>query len=350
MADGEILKGQRPDNQTGLVEKYTEQTRERGHADAIVDAGTANVEVTPKDAAASLVRTFVAPTQEQLDEAAITLHENISFQLPDTLVGVTAYYTAANADGSASETGDGSSVGTTGSMSISLSSSSQGSASIAGDVYINIKQNDASDVPAKVFLFYVADTSTRAQVLTKLATLADAVVNDWPRFQPRTATLFLLGQQVDVSARASLSQSASVSGGADASYTKSEGTAISKSIGVSLRVVTIPPTIHGAIVISNAATVTQNVSAAASVQVTRATAGWLTATYWPARTITTSPNPVTATAAATTMSEAFTNTIPTTPGLTEIPVAGLYARIKMEPWKYGFSQVRAEVVDFSYFA
>jgi len=205
-------------------------------------------------------------------------------------------------------------------------------------------------VPAKVFLFYVADTSTRAQVLTKLATLADAVVNDWPRFQPRTATLFLLGQQVDVSARASLSQSASVSGGADASYTKSEGTAISKSIGVSLRVVTIPPTIHGAIVISNAATVTQNVSAAASVQVTRATAGWLTATYWPARTITTSPNPVTATAAATTMSEAFTNTIPTTPGLTEIPVAGLYARIKMEPWKYGFSQVRAEVVDFSYFA
>jgi len=349
MADGELLKGQRPDNQTGIVEKYTEQTQERIHADAIVDAGTANVEVTPKDAAASLVRTFVPPTQEELDAAAITLHDTITFQLPDTLLGVTAYYTAANADGSASETGDGSSVGTTGSMSISLSSSSQGSASIAGDVYINIRQNDATDVPARVFLFYVPDTATRANVLTKLGTLAGATVNDWPRFQPRTSTLFLLGQQVDVSARANLSQSASVSG-SDASYTKSEGTAVSKSVGVSLRVVTIPPTIHDEIIIDNSTTVTQAVEAAATVEVTRTTAGWLTSTYWPARTITTTPDPVTATAAATTLSEDFTDTIPATPGLTEIPVAGLYARIKMEPWKYGFSQVRAEVVDFSYFA
>jgi len=351
MSDGNILYGQQYDEQTDIVLPFTEQVQNctpEGSVEALNDART---EVTPIDANASRVRVFTAPTQEQMDTLAVTLFDNVSFQLPDTLQSVKAYYTAAHGNGTAEETGDGQSTGTTGSLSINLSASSQGSASIAGDVFIKIlpTSNWAVDVPASTYLFYIADTSTRAQILTKVGTLAGATVNEWPKFKPEARTLFLISQQVDLSARASLSQSASITDGGSQSA-QSEGTAVSKSVGVTLRTLTIPPTIHGAITIVNSGGTTEDVTASATVTVTRTGAGWLTSGYWPARSVTTTPDPLEATAAATVLSEAFNASIPATSGLTAIPTSGKYARLQIQPWRLGYFQVRAEVVDFSFFA
>ena len=350
MSNGNILYGQQYDEQTDVALPFTEQIENFENEGGAASLGNARTEILPVDYNASKVRTFTPPTQEQLDEAAVKLYENISFTLPDTLLGVTAYYTQANGvDGSASETGDGASVGATGSLSINLSSSSQGAAAISPEVFINIRPNVAVDVPCTVHLFYIADTSTRAQILSKLSSLAGATVLDWPQFKPKATTLFLLSQQVELSARANLGQTATVTD-TTSSYAKSEGTSVSKSLGVTMRVVTIPPTIHGSLTITNSATVTKTVNAGASVQVTRSGAGWLDGTYWPERTVTTSPNPATATAAATVLSEAFNSTIPTTGGTTDVPNSGLYARLQTQPWKFGFMQVRAEVVNFNIFS
>jgi hypothetical protein len=350
-SDGEILKGQEYDPQTDLILGFTQQVQNFERGEEAAGVGEARTEVTPIDASASQVRTFDALTQGDVDELALTLFDNVSFSLPDTLVSVTGYYTTAAADADATETGNGHSTGTTGSLSLSLSSSSQGSAAIAGEVYYKIlpTSNWAVDVPATVYLFYMADTSTRAQIMTKLAALVGGAVNAWPVFKPEPVTLFVLSQQVDLSARATASQSASVSSGGTQRM-QSEGTSVSKSLGVQLKTITLPPTIHGAITIANSATVQQAVEVTASAAITRSGAGWLDATMWPARTVTTSPSPVEAIAAASVLSSSFNDSIAATAGLTSIPTSGKYARLQVQPWKYGYFQIRAEVIDFSYFA
>lgn len=350
MSDGNILYGQQYDDQVDIAVPFTEQIQNFADGESAEALGNARTEILPVDYNASKVRTFTAPTQAELDDSAVRLFENISFALPDTLVGVTAYYTQANGvDGTASETGNGASVGATGSLSINLSASSQGAAGLVPEVFINILPTTAVDVPCTVYLFYIADTSTRAQILTKLTALAGATVLDWPQFKPKPTTLFLLSQQVELSARANLGQTATVTD-TTSSYAQSEGTAVSKSLGLTMKVITIPPTIHGSLTIANSTTSSKTVNAGASVQVTRTAGGWLNSTYWPARTVTTSPNPATATAAATVLSEAFTDTIPTTGGTVAVPTSGLYCRLQTQPWKFGFMQVRAEVVNFNVFA
>lgn len=332
MADGELLHGQLLERGTGRVTPFTEQQLDKESADALV--GTANTEITPTDAAASLVRTFVPPL-EWFNETVISYPGNTNLDLPDRLTSLAVTYNINGGDGGHIETGTGVSAGTHSSLSLSFPSRAQSSASIVPELLWTIVPTPARNVPCLHYVFYMPGNPTRADLLTALSAIVGATVLDLPAFDPKPLVFLLRGQQVSVSADASAQQHKSISD-SNVTMTYSTGVGGSKEAGVSTRTVTLPPTSHGALSVTGSSYFSSTATATA-----RANIG--AGTNWEAR----DSGLVTKTATAT---GSISPTSITSTAVNSIPTSGLYLTgLAIEPDDYEFVRIHAEVVDFAFF-
>lgn len=177
------------------------------------------------------------------------------------------------------------------------------------------------------------------------------VVASWPKFHVTSAVFTLKGQQTSISQQADSHIQYRWNSAGDVSYaispiggmspTRSDGNSI--EIGVTVRTIQIPPTIHGAITVSSTsdtATVTTTVKANVPAIVGVGSAPSVSA-------ITNEPSSI----SATVTGSLTPTSLSATAGDSAIPTAGLFILdIDGQPFAYGYSGIRVSVVDFSYFA
>jgi len=331
-----LRKGQKFDQQRGIITQFTEQDTNRDYVEASL-LGQANTDITPTDGNSSLVRVTTIPSSAILAfSRAFQTQINLSSNdIPDTLNGFTVVYETSEGQGDATETAEGASVGENASLSIPLQASAQSSAAIIPDLQPDITPNGGEHLPATGYLFYIADGSTRAQILTRLTALAGATVNNWPKFSRSaiTRTFTLKGQRASVQAGANAKQS--VSTGDTQSYIKGTGRSESYEISNIVRSVRIGPVIHAALTITPASQ-TQNIIASAGVIIGGA------GTTWPE--VTSSE-----TAEATLTASVTPSSIPATSPVSSVPSTGLYLydiRSEISEWT-GYTSVYAVVFNFA---
>jgi hypothetical protein len=194
-------------------------------------------------------------------------------------------------------------------------------------VNLNFKDVWGQNIPAEVNIFFLKNPVTKQQILSKLGVL------EWPTFKPKSH--LITGKGVEV--RASVSVAASISiqqpkpsvfGG----YTdRSRQREFSRSITpVSIN---IPPCLHGSININQTRNVSANISATASTAGAGSFGG-----------------------VSSTQSALITDTAYVTANLgstspTSIPSSGRYLiDSNVDFFKYGFSIVRATIINASVFA
>jgi hypothetical protein len=319
----EQLRGQQYDPTDDFIVPYTEQMYGREAAETLLDTSPARTDVAPHDGNANRVRVYTAPAT--LATYSLSYPGTANINLPDVLESVTVTYNASR------DNGDGGSIGTNASLSLSLSSKSQSSVSILPDVQVNIRQVWSSNIPVMHYVFYVTGNVTQAAVLSRLTTLAAASVSAWPVFRPVSHTITAKGQSASVSADAEVQQHSSL--GNTTTLTYGIGTGFSFDLGVTIRSIRIPPTIHGPITIE-----TPSMSDIASAS---ASASWPGGTNWPARSAAIDAQTQTIVGSVTPF-----NLSATSPS--SIPTSGLYLlQTNSDPWKYGYTRVYATVVDFA---
>lgn len=158
---------------------------------------------------------------------------------------------------------------------------------------------------------------------------ARATVNAWPRFSPVAHTFTLVGQRLSLRCDASASWQ---DGGSDSSseHSESGGTGASQEVGLTVRTVRVPPTIHGAITVGGTTSDTQDITASAQAI---ADAGTGTSFISEDGSVAGSITPTTLSATSHT---------------TAIPTTGLYLlHTDADPYKWGYARIHCEVVDFA---
>lgn len=278
------------------------------------------------DATALLAVGFVLPGTTNVD-------------LPPQLLSVTGYMASTQQAGFYSETGAYTLQGQ-GSGGISLHGSATGASAVIPEADYQVKQIWGNDVPCIHYLFYLANPATSAQVLTRLGVLAGTSVLSWPLFAPKPLSIVLVGQRVTGTAQVGASASDSI----HTDYTgaiihagsiRTSGDGVSLEVDTTVKVLRLPPTIHGALTITNASGLSGVVATCAISNGATASSRAVAASAIGA--IVNAANNL-ATIPATFASAGFLNTLPT---------SGLYLhRVQSEPYKYGYVKIHAEVVDF----
>lgn len=335
--DGQLLNGQLYLPEDDLEVPFTEQMRYKDTADAMI--GDAKTEITPQDAASSQVRVYdYEAISDALDAYFVSFPGTVNVDLPDILEAITVTYNKSIENGRYTERGEGFSNGTYINMSLASSGTAEGSASVLPDVQLSYRQIWGRNIPCTHYLFYHAGNITRAQVLTRLSSLAGSTVSEWPVFKPAAHTITLNGQQVQVSSRANVQQRLSQTTGesGNTTFTKAVGAGTSRGGGVTIRTVRIPPMIHKQLTISNPRDQAQCVAYAA--------AGWPEGTNWPK--LISQPPPLLGLVKASVTPTSFPATSPSS-----IPTSGLYLMdTNVNLYKWGYNRVHAIVLDAVNFA
>ena len=419
--DGELFYGQRYDENTDQIVRYTEQVKQQENLTP--NLGTARTDVVPMDGNSSRVRIWEAPS---LSAVYIEYPSTVSFNLPNVLTAIAVVFsTGAGSGSNVRELGEGAWEGDSGGMNLNPTASSTGSASAVPDIQpaITNYSERAQNVPSRNLLFYMSGSSTITSVLAQIKTLltktvsgvaagvvtttaahdltvdqpftfvtvvggsggitagttyyvkttpttttftyaataggatlsghsatsgtAAPTISAWPTFKPEEHTFSLMGQQVSVGANAEASLSyrwstnavsyfMSPAGGSDM-----EGT--NWDVASNIRSVRLPPTIHGAISLTGGTSTTALAYASATAEIP-GVAGVGGAPSFTSITSTTNIAK-NATASVTPTSLVATS------GTTAIPTSGLYLfDIQAQPYKLGYNQVRAILVNFNVFA
>jgi hypothetical protein len=329
MSDGKLLNGQQYDPTEDLVVRFTERMRDI--PGAATQLGNTKTEITPHDQDASVVRVYTDPTG--LDTLVRSSPSFVTLQLPDILESITVEYNENQGAGSYTESGIGSSGGDHQDLDISANNSAQASYSIVPELVISIKQVWAANIRATRYFFYMTGTIDTTTILARLTTIVGSAVNFLPVFRPMQHTLVLKGQSMSVRVEAKAVR------GDYASPTFSRaifqtGRGFSTDGGVTVRSVTIPPTLHSLVSIANnvkegRATAT----ASAIVQINGAVAAVVQTNETPIQRASVTP----------------TSLIATSPA--GIPTSGFYL-VDLDftrELKWGRTAIFAEVVDFSQF-
>lgn len=323
--------GQKYDAPTGIGTTFTEQDMQIFFAVQLL--GDPNVEITPTDRNSSLVRTYTIPSADILAFSQ-KWPETSSIDLPATLDSLTMVYETNSGEGATDETATGASVGTNPNLSLALNGSAQSSAAIIPDLQVVIKPHALSDVPIIKVVFYLAEGDDMADILIRLTAIMGATVNAWPKFDHslESHVFTLKGQQASVSAGATVKQSVSL-GDTDTTII-STGTSDSYQLGNSIKTITTPPTIHGAIMITSDSS-TASVDAVADVAMD-------SGTNWPAQS---SSKTASASVAASVTPDSVSATSP----VSAIPSSGLYLYKlsgEMSPYA-GYNLFYAIIFDFA---
>ncbi len=295
--------------------------------------GTNRKTIDPKDYVKAHNRTFTANTTA-LDAFSRVYAEtdDLGADLPRVLLGINVTWDATVGNGQYSETATGDAVGTNVRIGFTLQGSGQSSASVLANIEPQWQVSFGKNRPVRDYFFLVAAPVTLAAIKTRLETLTGATVNFWPNFILDQPVFTLVGQKISFSAKATASFTVNYSSGEN-SYASSEGTGLDYDIGSTVRSVTLPECIHGAITLSGA---TNSATAA-----TEAIATTPSGTNFPGASADTGVIYGTASGAVSPASLSATS-------IAAIPSSGLYVKnIRSEDYEMGYVLVRARLVDFA---
>lgn len=264
MSNGDVLLGQRYDEENDVIEPFEQQMMDRPDAEALVGV-TARTELIPNDVASTLRRTYTTVAPYDLYKAVYI--SSVDFRLPPRLNGFDVHWETANGAGDYDDGGGGFASGNQGSLSLSFQGSGQGSASVIPDIIPDIEEFWTQDFPCTQIVVLLPYPVTQAQLLAKLNWALGSPVLAWPRFRPKSHRITLYGQKVSVSARATAQAHTSFDLVDDTlSKTESEGAGQSVDISNVIRTLTIPPTIHGQLsIVATAPTIPASATATAVV-------------------------------------------------------------------------------------
>lgn len=307
-------------------------------------SNTANTEIRPVDFARQRNRTYdFANITAAYTASNISFPGKFTVDLPNVLKKVSVTYNKSEGSGASNHPTSQQYVTFTakGSGSLAPTSTAQSSAAIIADVTYEIEYYQGISVDCTHYYFYLTSTATLAQILTKTGAIS------LPRFRPQSVQLTAYGGQV------SLQQSADsrISASSD-SFSRISGDGYSTEVGVSSKVITIPPTIHGSITVQGQTTQTAAAYVSASADITQlvyapkkgSTNGAPDFTIAPTKVgLVNTPTPRYAQVKAGVEPTSFGATSPAA-----IPTSGKYlVACSGEPVDYGFTLIHAVVVDFA---
>jgi hypothetical protein len=277
------------------------------------------------------------------DTYVLSFPGTTNLQLPDVLEAVDCSMEKSSADGVWDEDGGAFWFGA-GSAAISFGGSADSAAVIMPALSIRIRQPFAHNIPTQHHLFFMKLPVTTATVVAKLSTLLGVPVLAWPKFKPRSETIQLIGQERRLSVRVSshwqdgggctteCNEDGAVIGTGE--HSQGSGSGSSNSLGITIRTVTVPPTIHGNIALTGlladsiSGTATANIGGSSIVAVFRT-------------------DTITAEASVDTHTP-VAGILPPTDDDFAIPTSGLrILNIAAEPYRFGYAKIHTEVVDFA---
>lgn len=346
---GKLLHGQQFNPQDPFVVPFTQQ--KMSDIDANLLVGNYATELQPLDAQATEVKVFdLTALRAYLSTYYVQYPDTEDLTLPEVLESVAVEYNVNTGNGvNIHDPGFVVSSGPThGGIELNANSTAHGSVSVIPDVIVEISSTYAKNVPTTHYLFYLEGNITSDAVFARLHAIIGTDVNPWPIFKPKAHTLLLKGQQTSISQNAtaqvhSVWDSHSNISSSFSPYLTGRDDGFSLETGVSIKSVTIPYTIHDDITVSGDTSVNPGCTVTV-VAKTPAITGTGAAPSFAA--IDNSPAPLAGNATASISPTFLAATSPAA-----IPTSGLYIReTRCIPYEYGFSQVRAVVVDFSIFA
>lgn len=180
------------------------------------------------------------------------LHGNTTnVDVPPHLESLTGYVDAGGGNGSYSENGGYSLGGSAyGGGNIQLRGNAQASAVAIPELGWVVKIPRTSNIPCIHVLFYVANGTSRASIITVLSgILGGGGVTDWPNFRPQPLTIKGVGAKTNINAQVNVSAHDSVTVdylGAMKfnSYSRSAGAGSSFDSSITTKIFNVPATIH----------------------------------------------------------------------------------------------------------
>ena len=294
-----------------------------------IPAGSA--EAVPLDDASYLVREYDKDNIETyLEDFLQTYPTTINMDLPRVLESVDVEWDEKEVKGSYVNTPSVAGVFYT------FSGDDKGEASTVTSatplVSLNFRDVWSKNIPATVFIFFLKNPIEESEILSKTGS------QKWPTFKPKSHTI--TGKGVEL--RASVSVRSAISIQQPKPYDFSAYSDGSKQKDFSRAMtpinVNIPPCLHGNIIISEEKSLTASISATAAT----ASLSYLNIEVIPS---------IITTEIATTTDVAFIRGNLGTTSPVDIPKSGKYLiDSNVEFFKYGFSIVRATVIDASVFA
>lgn len=249
---------------------YTEQSDRQQLKTGL--EGTANLEQQATDQDSARITVIdVSGTQAVLDAVARVTHANEDFLwLPDSLHSITMVASKSAGAGSESNPPEqqivinyvgGSDIRN---QEFNPTATAQGSAGVTVDLLLDVRPNSRRNVKCRIATFFIAEGSTRAQILTKAETVSGLnPINEWPNWGERTYRFIC--QSMKVSIRATAQSKAAITA---ENVVRSWGGGSSTDIDIFLKPITVGPVINDAIGISpNSDTEDADASADASTPV-----------------------------------------------------------------------------------
>lgn len=338
MSNGEIIPGQEYDKTLNLVLEYSQQMLDVKTFKTI--EGDDFIDGLPNDAGSVQTKDYnITQIQAALAGFYRVYVENTSIELPRVLLALSVVWDTSTAAGSYSESGAGTTSGSTVSLSLTAQGRAQGSAAVVPELVPIWYPLWTQDVPCVDYYFFLPANATRAQVLAQASVIASlwlgvsTTVLDWPRWAPEELNFSIAGQKVAASSEAVARCSVSINSSGDVSEASGSGSGFSYDKGHSIRPVNIPMSLHPEISLQSP-TMSETVLAGAAATI----AG---GTNFPGQT-----------AGATASATAFGNISPTSvvaTSQTGYPHTGIYGKIDSEQYEYGYSAYRVRTIDFSIF-
>lgn len=288
---------------------------------------TGSAEAVPLDDTRYLVREYDKDNIETyLEDFLQTYPTTINMDLPRVLDSITVEWDEKTSEGSYENEPDAEGIFYT------FSNEDKGEATTLSSatplVGLNFRDVWSKNIPATVFIFFLKNPIEESEILSKTGSLK------WPTFKPKSH--IITGKGVELRASVSVKSSISIqqpkpqefSGYTDSSKQKDYSRTITPII------VNIPTCLHGSIPVGQSKTVTATVTATASTAGIAGALGSLNTTE---------------TASISDTASITANIGITSP--TDIPKSGKYLiDSNVDFFKYGFSIVRATVIDASVFA
>lgn len=312
-----LLKGTKVIDELNGVITYTEQFVNP------TEGGEKNVEYTPINIHRTLKRTYTIPTA-LLDAYHDSYPVRVNINLPQVLKNVSVVWNVASENGSQSSDWNGFSVGKSYSLSGNLSSGSSSSVAAIPEILVEIEETWGNNLPATAHIVYMPLPVTEAAILGRFGAVR------WPVFKPRSHMIVGLGQRIGCSVKVSVGASSS---GSESNKSQDAGKTASSDKDVSLtnNVVHIPPTIHDTIQLGGE--LVKRIAAVASGDSGLAGSNFpsIRSTLQEFIFATGSVSPT---------------VLPATSGQKSIPVSGQYLiDSHVEPYKWGYAKVYAEIIN-----
>lgn len=255
--DGDLMYGQELDDVYGFITPFTER-----HIRNQKYQGTALSEINPNNLRQSLIKTIDLPTSAlgTYFAYADTYHP-LRPSLPDRLLAVSIYWNSNTGDGTS--TSDPSFITGGGNIEVKTVASSSASAAITGDLWTDILPGLDQAVLAESCTFFLPIGSvTLANILSILSTQLGSTVVARPVVRPVGYTVIAFGNSMSV--RATVEGFESSGTGIIGSISGILSRSAERQIGVNSTTFRIPPSLHGAIAISQVNSNSATASASAS--------------------------------------------------------------------------------------